>query len=235
MKILIVNDDGIEAEGIIRLAKAAKSFGEVWVIAPGEQCSAMSHRITIRGSLLVKKEAFPVEGVTAYRVGGTPADCVKAALGVLLPWTPDLVLSGINDGYNVGNDIMYSGTVAGAMQAVLNKIPAIAFSNRSGGSYEVAEAKIHEVIENLLKREISTEEIWNVNFPGCELEAYKGIWDGCFIEKLEFVSNIYKLTKHDNGDIELVLDGRRNEGAVSGSDMYAVTHGYTAIGKVRRM
>ena len=85
MRILVVNDDGIEAAGIIRLAALAKEFGEVWVVAPDAQCSAMSQRITVRGELQLRKRAdFPVEGVEAYSLSGTPADCVKVAVEYLM-------------------------------------------------------------------------------------------------------------------------------------------------------
>ena len=110
-RILVVNDDGIGAEGIVRLAAAAKNLGEVWVVATGQQCSAMSHCSTVRGSLQIRQEDFPVPGVMAYSVAGTPADCVKVGIRHLMQDRPDVVFSGINCGYNVGVDILYSGTV----------------------------------------------------------------------------------------------------------------------------
>ena len=128
MRILVVNDDGIKAPGIKRLVQMAAGLGEVWVVAPAAQCSAMSHRITVRGDLEVKPYDFPVTGVTAYSVGGTPADCVKVALGCLMTEKPDIVFSGINAGYNVGRDILYSGTIGAAMEALCWGVPAIAFS-----------------------------------------------------------------------------------------------------------
>ena len=139
-RILVVNDDGIGAEGIVRLAAAAKNLGEVWVVAPGQQCSAMSHCITVRGSLQIRQEDFPVPGVKAYSVAGTPADCVKVGIRHLMQDRPDVVFSGINCGYNVGVDILYSGTVGAAMEALVNGIPAIAFSEERGGTSEVADA-----------------------------------------------------------------------------------------------
>ena len=94
MRILVVNDDGIKAPGIKRLVQMAAGLGEVWVVAPAAQCSAMSHRITVRGDLEVKPYDFPATGVTAYSVWGTPADCVKVALGCLMTekrWTGYLI------------------------------------------------------------------------------------------------------------------------------------------------
>ena len=129
MKILIVNDDSISAPGIAVLAKAAAQIGEVTVVAPAEQCSALSQKLTLRETLSVERvKDFPVDVKAAWKVGGTPVDCVKVALDYILKEKPDLVLSGINNGYNVGFDIAYSGTLGAAFEAVRNGIPAMAFS-----------------------------------------------------------------------------------------------------------
>ena len=106
MRILIVNDDSITAPGIAKLAKAASCLGETWVVAPEEQCSALSQKLTLRETLTVRKvEDFPVKVAGAYAVGGTPVDCVKVALTYILKEKPDYVFSGINNGYNAGFDI----------------------------------------------------------------------------------------------------------------------------------
>ena len=124
MKILVVNDDSIHAPGIALLAKAAMELGEVTVVAPAHQCSAMSQKITIRGDMRVDQVAdFPVPVKAAYMVDGTPADCVKIAMQYLLEERPDYVFSGINDGYNAGFDIAYSGTLGAAFEAVMNGVP----------------------------------------------------------------------------------------------------------------
>ena len=122
--ILIANDDGIGAEGIARLAAAALPFGRVFVAAPDTQCSGMSQKLTIRGELSVTEAPFPVPVEAAWAIGGTPADCVKAAIKALLPVRLDVVLTGINRGYNAGFDIAYSGTVGAALEAVMNGVPA---------------------------------------------------------------------------------------------------------------
>ena len=119
MRILIVNDDGIRSSGLISLARMAVELGEVWVAAPESQCSAMSHRISVFGAVGVQPEPdFPVNGVKAYSISGSPADCVKVALAYIMKERPDVVFSGINNGYNVGIDILYSGTVGAAMEAL---------------------------------------------------------------------------------------------------------------------
>jgi len=178
MRILVVNDDGIKAPGIKRLVQMAAGLGEVWVVAPAAQCSAMSHRITVRGDLEVKPYDFPATGVTAYSVGGTPADCVKVALGCLMTEKPDIVFSGINAGYNVGRDILYSGTIGAAMEALCWGVPAIAFSVAEEDECEVLNTYLEPVAKELISKTLPQNEIWNVNFPGCTLEEYKGIlWD----------------------------------------------------------
>ena len=129
MKILIVNDDSITAPGIEKLANAASCLGEVWVVAPEAQCSALSQKLTLREQLTVRKiEDFPVKAAGAYAVGGTPVDCVKVALTYILKEKPDYVFSGINNGYNAGFDIAYSGTLGAAFEGARSGIPSLAFS-----------------------------------------------------------------------------------------------------------
>ena len=138
MNILITNDDGINAPGISLLAEAAAQFGNVTVVAPASQCSAMSHRITLDRPMGLRKHEWGMDGVTAYSLDGTPADCIRAALDAIMPEKPDVVLSGINHGYNVGYDIAYSGTVGAAMEALMSGIPAIALSQNNLGGYDNA-------------------------------------------------------------------------------------------------
>ena len=114
MNILVTNDDGIETEGIKLLAQALWELGDVTVVAPATEQSAVSRSITFRAPLRVEHRNEPVS--RAFAVSGTPADCVFLALHHLLPQPPDLLVSGINTGPNMGDDILYSGTVAGAME-----------------------------------------------------------------------------------------------------------------------
>ena len=171
LNILIANDDGIDSPGIVRLAEAAAKFGSVWVAAPSSQCSGMSQKLTIFGEFLVSRPAFPVDVMDAWSIGGTPADCVKLAVNFLMPVKPDVVFSGINFGYNTGFDIAYSGTVGAAMEALINGIPAIAFSSQHDGSSDVTDKYLVPVIEELLSSPIGRGEIWNVNFPAARLRT----------------------------------------------------------------
>ncbi len=192
MRILIVNDDGIRSPGLVNLARQAKELGEVWVVAPASQCSAMSHRITVFGSVRVEPEPdFPVEGVKAYSISGTPADCVKTALSYVMKEKPDVVFSGINNGYNVGVDILYSGTIGAAMESLVQGIPAIAFSNQMNGDQRVSERYLLPIARDLLAREISGREIWNVNFPGGDPDQVKGILEDRVPSKKSYYETIY--------------------------------------------
>lgn len=127
MKILLTNDDGIEALGLKALYEAVKILGDIAVSAPDKPSSASGHSISLTSPFKVSSQALP--GVPhSFRVSSTPADCVRTAIMKLLPWKPDLVISGINQGANYGSLILYSGTVAAAAEAALLGVPAMAVS-----------------------------------------------------------------------------------------------------------
>jgi 5'-nucleotidase len=164
MKILIANDDGIYSPGIMALAKIASKFGEVRVFAPDVEQSSMGHAITHSRPLSVKSSPITFEGMEAYRVNGTPADCV--ALGAFLWEHPDIVLSGINMGPNLGNSMWHSGTLAAAKQAVLLGIKGIALSTPVLGKEPDFEA-LAPYVEDTLKLLLSdtSAHLFNVNLP----------------------------------------------------------------------
>jgi len=162
MRILVTNDDGIYSPGLHALAKVATAFGEVRVVAPDVEQSAMGHAITIMRPLSYRPA--PMAGLEAYRVNGTPADCV--ALGAHHWDRVDLVLSGINLGSNLGHEIWHSGTVAAAKQAALLGIPAIAFSTPVNGkepNFETLMSWVGRVLEALLRE--PRPFLINVNLP----------------------------------------------------------------------
>ena len=231
--ILIVNDDGIEAYGIAKLAAMAANFGDVWVVAPEGQCSGMSQRLTIFSELNVQEREFPATVRAAYSVSGTPADCVKVALKSLLPVWPDYVFSGINAGFNAGYDIAYSGTVGAAMEAVLHDIPAIAFSTQHDGSYEITDKYLMPIAEELMQKS-NAGEIWNVNFPGGQACDFKGIIRGAEAAQSFFFENDYQKSERD-GKIVFTpfakLLGPND--APKGTDVWAVLNGYIAIGRIK--
>src|SRR5687768_8558564 len=164
MRILITNDDGIYSPGIAALAKVATRFGEVTVIAPDVEQSSMGHAVTHSRPLSFKKSPIHFEGIEAWRVNGTPADCV--ALGTHLYANTQLVLSGINMGPNLGNSMWHSGTLAAAKQAVLLGIRGIALSTPVGKSEPDFDALAPFVEQTLsiLTQDLSLA-LFNVNFP----------------------------------------------------------------------
>ncbi len=195
MRILIVNDDGIRSPGLISLAKMAVQLGEVWVVAPDNQCSAMSQRISVFGSIHVREVPdFPVKEARAWSISGSPADCVKVALSYVMEEKPDVVFSGINNGYNVGVDILYSGTVGAAVEALVNGIPAIAFSNKTNDDQRVSDRYLLPIAKDLLTREIEPWAVWNVNFPACDPDEIRGILEDRVPAKKSYYETIYTPT-----------------------------------------
>ncbi|MCQ2558572.1 MAG: 5'/3'-nucleotidase SurE [Oscillospiraceae bacterium] len=235
MNILVVNDDGIFAPGIEKLARAAAKFGNVTVVAPAKQCSAMSMRITLFADMELKEYDFPVEGVKAYSLDGTPADCVKAALYHLLPEKPDFVFSGINAGYNTGRDVLYSGTVNAALEAVLDGVPAVAFSNENSfGSQEVCDHYLEDIMREVMALPAEPYTIWNVNFPCCALSEVKGIRRGVTLADVQLFTGQFLKKTDESGKEYLCQVGTvlGLDKAPEGTDVHAVLSGYIAIGRV---
>jgi len=133
--ILVTNDDGVSSPGIHALADALKALGEVTVVAPTQEASAIGHALTLRRPLRID-----AHGGGVYAVDGTPTDCVNLGVDVILKRRPDLVVSGINKGWNLGDDVTYSGTVAGAMEGALLGIPAVAVSLRRTPEFDFSHA-----------------------------------------------------------------------------------------------
>ncbi len=169
MRILITNDDGIDSVGIKALADTFKNDNEIFVVAPDAERSAFSHSLTIFKDLHCSEVDF-AENVKAYSTSGTPADCVKfAILHLLKNSKPDLVLSGINNGPNIGSDIMYSGTVAGAMEAAYLGVPSIAVSlnywNKEKKFYTEAAEFVRRNLSQIRKLHIGPGTVININYP----------------------------------------------------------------------
>lgn len=236
MNILITNDDSITAAGIEALARAAVSLGDVWVVAPAEQCSAMSQKLTLRELLTVEQVTdFPVPVKGAWRIGGTPVDCVKVALEYILEEKPDLVLSGVNDGYNVGFDIAYSGTLGAAFEAARNGIPAVAISVAGYRHLDAAEQELLPVLQQILEREQEPWMVWNVNFPAMNTVGKKGIrWD-CPVAPVSLFREKYIPVSDRDEVVSLRNQGipTPNDRIPEGSDADAVRKGYIAVSRVK--
>ena len=230
-KILITNDDGIEADGIVRLARTAMEFGEVWVVAPDSQRSAMSHSITLRHSIEAWKVDFPVPGVHAYACDGKPADCVRIGALNIVPRKPDHVFSGINYGYNAASDIQYSATAGAAFEAAFQRIHTIAFSEEACENHAVSDRYLKEIMEELLKKPLDINQIWNVNFPGCPLEECRGILRDRTVSTDNFYNDGYIETVVSDGRISYMVDGIRNYDALDGTDLKAIFDNYVSVGK----
>ena len=229
-KILITNDDGINADGIIRLAQAATEFGEVWVIAPDSQRSAMSHSITLRHSVNAWKVDFPVPGVHAYACSGTPGDCVRIGSLNIVPEKPDHVFSGINYGFNAASDIQYSATAGAAFEAAFQGIHTIAFSEDACEIHEVTERYLKAIIAELLNKPLGVNQIWNVNFPGCQLAECNGILRDRKVSTDAFYVDRYIETTVSEDKVSYMVEGIRNYSALEGTDLKAIFDNYISIG-----
>lgn len=175
--ILVTNDDGVEAPGLLSLKKALEAIGEVAVFAPDHNWSAAGHPKTMHKPLRVE-EVRLADGTLAYASNGAPSDCVALAILGLLPRKPDLVVSGINLGGNMGHDITYSGTVAAAIEAVISGIPAIAVSIdtfSSDADYSVAAQFAARLARYVLEKGLPPYTLLNVNVPALPADEIKGV------------------------------------------------------------
>ncbi len=175
MNILLTNDDGIEAVGLATMQRALEGFGELWIVAPEREQSATSHSLTLHDPLRVRRL-----GERVFSVSGTPTDCVLVAVrgirGLMEP-KPDLVVSGINHGPNMGDDITYSGTVAAAIEGRLLGLPAIAFSNAAWhpDHWETSAEAVKRLTRLFLDDARLRDALINVNIPDLPLEEIRGV------------------------------------------------------------
>ena len=228
MRILITNDDGVYSPGIAALAQVASRLGEVRIVAPDVEMSSASASITASRPLTYKRTQLPTPGLDAYRVNGTPGDCVM--LGTTLWENVDVVLSGINIGTNLGNAIWHSGTLAGAKQAALLGLRGIALSapatEREQPSFEFLKPWAAAVLEMLF--EVPEVPLVNVNFPA---KAPRGTLWTC------------QSMRHYDGKVVPAKDpmGRQHywytvvpiEGTEEGSDRWAMEQGYVSMTPLR--
>jgi 5'-nucleotidase len=229
MKILISNDDGFQAPGIVALHDALKSLAgvEVEVVAPEHNNSAKSNALTLHSPLYVHKAS------NGFRyVNGTPADCVHIALTGLLGYRPDLVVSGINNGANMGDDTIYSGTVGAAMEGYLFGIPAIAFSqvDKGWGELEAAAAKAREIVAQMHAQRLVGETPWllNVNIPNMPLQSMQSIrW--CRLGRRHAAERVI-VQESPRGEAMYWIGGAgaaKDDG--EGTDFHATTMGHVSI------
>lgn len=230
--ILVSNDDGIDAPGIRALADAMTALGQVYVVAPATEQSAVGHAITVRNPVRALRRPLDVPSgeVTAYAVTGTPADCVKLAVSQLLPRQPDLVVSGINRGPNTAVNVIYSGTVSAATEATILGIDALAFSLCAwdGTDFEAAARYAQQMAGKVLREKLPPGILLNVNIPALPYEQIRGIsitrqarsrWEEAFNERVDpFNQPYYWLT----GRFVNLDDGEN-------TDLEAIDQGYISV------
>jgi 5'-nucleotidase len=230
--ILVTNDDGIDAPGIRALAAAMDRIGEVVVVAPTEEQSAVGHAITVREPVRVRPWPFQLteSDVSAHAVTGTPADCVKMAINQLLPRRPDLVVSGINRGPNTAVNVIYSGTVSAATEASILGIDSIAFSLCAWDAEHYDDAAHHaeQIARKVLHEGLPPGILLNVNIPALGKDEVKGArvtrqaksrWEESFQERMDPANRPYYWL---SGTFVNMDEGE-------GTDLEAIESGYISI------
>jgi 5'-nucleotidase len=226
MHIMVTNDDGIQAPGIQALASALRVLGEVTVVAPDRERSAVGHALTLNSPLRVfeLRDGF-------YAVDGTPTDCVNMGIHSLLPFRPDLIVSGINHGANLGDDVTYSGTVAAAIEATLMGIPAIAVSlatlERSGHFPEAAQIAVR-VARQVMANGLPEDTFLNVNVPDCPGEEIRPplvTRQG----KRSFVGNVIDKTDPRGRKYYWIGSGEADFNDYEGTDFHAINRKHVSI------
>lgn len=174
-KILITNDDGISAKGIWHLWHALEGKADLTIVAPATERSGAGLGLTLHKPITLSPVHWE-KGVKAWKLTGTPADCVRFGLKVVLDEKPDLIVSGINRGSNAGRTVLYSGTVGGVIEGCLRNIPGIAFSSSefTNPRFEEIEKYIFPIVQHFLTHPLSPGTVLNVNFPS-QFETFKGV------------------------------------------------------------
>jgi len=218
--ILITNDDGINAPGLDTLYQAVKDIGKVYVVAPATDQSAASHSFTLRKPIKIcniKNRWFSVEG--------TPTDCVLIAHHAIIKKSIDLIISGINNSPNLGDDVLYSGTVAAAIEGAILGIPAMAVSYlKEGINAELAIRLISNLASHLLKYGLPKKTLLNINIPSVEIKGIKVTGLG----KRIYNDMAIKI-KGPSNEVTYTIDGEMGFEPKRGSDFEAVYEGYFSI------
>lgn len=229
MNILVTNDDGIGSDGLWKLVRELKKTGRVTVVVPDREQSAIGTAVSLFRPLCIMEVTSQVDDVTAYTVDGTPADCVVLALGKLLADTIDLVVSGINLGSNVGEDVYISGTVGGALQGYFRGSSAMAVS-APGGSVsgrETAARTAALLAQRIAAMQPPTRVFLNVNAP----DLPPGEVTRARITRLARTSHINTVEEDDGGEQDRyrLVRQQLGESALKGTDMYVIRHGGISI------
>lgn len=225
MRILLSNDDGYFAPGLAALAEALHGLGEVVVVAPEQNRSGASNSLTLDRPLLLKKAASGF-----YFVNGTPTDCVHLAVTGMLDELPDIIVSGINNGANMGDDTIYSGTVAAATEGYLLGIPSIAISltNFEGNHYATAGRVARELVERFIRNPIREPVLLNVNVPDIPYAELKGI-EVTRLGRRHKAEPVVKMTSPRNETVYWVGAAGAAADAGPGTDFNAIERNVVSI------
>jgi len=230
MTILVTNDDGYFATGIAALVEVAQKFGNVIVVSPDKPQSGMGHAITVNQPIMIE-EIKNFGKIPAYKISGTPVDCVKLARDKILHTAPDLCLSGINHGNNNSINVIYSGTMSAAVEASIEDIPAIGFSlldYSPDADFSAAQQVVEQVIEKYLKQGLLHKYLLNVNIPKLSFEKIKG-HKVCRQAKSKWVEE-YLERETPSGKKYYWLTGQfQNLDKGTDTDVYALENGYVSI------
>lgn len=229
IRILMGNDDGIESIGLQMLARELAAFAEIIIVAPDRERSSSSSSLTLRRKLYLKQHNIGNSDIEAYSFSGMPADCAKFALGYLLAERlPDLIISGINNGYNCGSDAIYSGTVAVAMESVFYDIPALAVSgeNFDREFLERAVPFTCELVQKIFIEE-SYRGLLNLNIPNVPDVG----WDRLVVCKqgLQEYTNAISRGVDEEGKAYYSIAGKALPGGEPGDDVHALYQGYCTL------
>ena len=226
MRILVTNDDGYLAQGIRTLARAAERLGTVEVVAPDREQSASSHSLTLHYPLRARRLEERL-----HVVDGTPTDCVVLAVGALLGGKPDFVLSGVNHGANLGDDVLYSGTVAAAMEASILGIPAIAFSytGRDIENLDGWEPLLGALLEQLVRGDrFPADMIVNVNLPSVRPDEVAGV-RVTSLGRREYLNSLTRAQDPNGREYFWIGGGESRWWGSDDSDFKAVDSGYVSV------
>src|SRR5687768_1127300 len=222
-KILVTNDDGVRSEGILALADALKSLGDVTIVAPLNEASAIGHALTLRRPLHL--EPF---GDQIFAVDGTPTDCVNIAVTKVLDGMPDLVVSGINKGWNIGDDVTYSGTVSGALEGALLGVPSIAVSLQfTRGVFDFGPSCAAAVMyaKAVLERGLPPRTLININVPTGPIRGYRVTVQG----KRNHITSVMDVIDPRQRVWYWIEEGQNDWEPHDRSDYQAVKDGYVSI------
>lgn len=230
--ILVTNDDGISAPGILHLSGIAKQFGDVVVIAPDKPQSGMGHAITINSTLRIQKTNYHGNTIAEYSCTGTPVDCVKMAVNKLLPRKPDLVLSGINHGSNSSINVIYSGTMSAAIEGSLEGTPSVGFSLEDydiNADFLATTPYIEKIIASSLANEMPQGVCLNVNFPKLKGDEINGL-KICRQAKANWVEE-FDERQDPYGRSYYWLTGKfvNFEPEATDTDVWALKNGYVSV------